>query len=359
MTSCEFDGDDWFYDSISRYKHLYMYDLQYPVTAFDWINNNFVCVATRGRPKHEITELSLPDKLCTSEELALSKNRDFQVVTGGFSSSEIRVLKHIPETRLICTSSVKNQDSIDIWRLGAHDTDLIETDGKIHSRKQKGTWSSIAAMDKNHVIFGSHGDNLCFADVITQNILLDTTELPFTCTSRISRISTLDNHTVCCCFTNGNLLMWDTREKTPTVHEINFERSNAHWTMDLCDTDLVQLSSGGDVLFLDTRKLKNVTSTNNIGLTTKDTDCLRVCLKLHKGNCLLYSVSGFDGNVYLYAVTSPSAEFVHEGHCKNCSVDLDPSNLNVVTHSWHPMENVILSAASDGSLHAWQPTSIL
>ena len=74
--------------------------------------------------------------------------------------------------------------------------------------------------------------------------------------------------------------MWDTREKTPTVHEINFERSNAHWTMDLCDTDLVQLSSGGDVLFLDTRKLKNVTSTNNIGLTTKDTDCLRICLKV-------------------------------------------------------------------------------
>ena len=37
------------------------------------------------------------------------------------------------------------------------------------------TWSLIAAMDKNHVIFGSHGDNLCFADVITQNILLDTT----------------------------------------------------------------------------------------------------------------------------------------------------------------------------------------
>ena len=83
--------------------------------------------------------------------------------------------------------------------------------------------------------------------------------------------------------------MWDTREKTPTVHEINFERSNAHWTMDLCDTDLVQLSSGGDVLFLDTRKLKNVTSTNNIGLTTKDTDCLRICLKVSIiQNCPVY-----------------------------------------------------------------------
>lgn len=28
-----------------------------------------VCVATRGRSRHEITELSLPDKLCTSEDL--------------------------------------------------------------------------------------------------------------------------------------------------------------------------------------------------------------------------------------------------------------------------------------------------
>lgn len=35
--------------------------------------------------------------------------------------------------------------------------------------------SSISELKKSHVIFGSHGDNLCYADVMSQTILQDTT----------------------------------------------------------------------------------------------------------------------------------------------------------------------------------------
>lgn len=70
---------------------------------------------------------------------------------------------------------------------------------------------------------------------------------------------------------------------------------------------------------------------------------------------LVICFAGFDGNVYLFSSDSPSPVFVHEGHVKNGSNDL--SKVKVVTHSWHPTENVVLSAATDGSLHAWQQTS--
>lgn len=36
-------------------------------------------------------------------------------------------------------------------------------------------WSLISELKKSHVIFGSHGDNLCYADVMSQTILQDTT----------------------------------------------------------------------------------------------------------------------------------------------------------------------------------------
>lgn len=354
MTTLSSDDDDWFYDSISRYKHLYMYDLQYPVTALDWINTNYVCVATRGRSRHEITELSLPDKLCTLEDLALSKNRDFQVVTGGFSSSQINAVKHMPDTRLICTSSVNNHGHLEIWKLGSQETDLIKLETRLNNRKPKGACSSITELKKSHVIFGSHGDNLCYTDVMSQSILQDTTG--FTCEGRLSCIRNLGELVVCGCFTSGQLLIWDTREKTPVLQETECDKS-VQWTMDCCETDMVQLSSGGDIQFRDYRKPKtcNMTLSNSIGFTSKDLEYLKICLKKQNGSLQEYSVSGFDGNVYLFSSDSTSPVFVHEGHVKNGSNDL--SKVKVVTHSWHPTENVVLSAATDGSLHAWQQTS--
>lgn len=75
------------------------------------------------------------------------------------------------------------------------------------------------------------------------------------------------------------------------------------------------------------------------------------------------SVSGFDGNIYIYEtskwpesnsgcpVVKPS--FVHRGH-EVCLEEDFKGTLTVLHHSWHLSQStLILSAASDGSLHAW------
>ncbi len=89
---------------------------------------------------------------------------------------------------------------------------------------------------------------------------------------------------------------------------------------------------------------------------------LITCFQFARHNNSTLSVSGFDGNVYLYetqqwtqeqssrAVVKP--EFVHRGH-EVCLDDFQ-GILTVLHHSWHPSQTqLVLSAASDGSLHAW------
>ena len=73
---------------------------------------------------------------------------------------------------------------------------------------------------------------------------------------------------------------------------------------------------------------------------------------------VLFFFVGFDGNVYIFKRSTSQDEiteplFKHEGHVMN---QTDHSNsLLVVKHLWHPwQQDLVMSAATDGSLHAWQ-----
>ena len=84
-----------------------------------------------------------------------------------------------------------------------------------------------------------------------------------------------------------------------------------------------------------------------------------------------FSVSGLDEHVHIFSSkrnkhlnddTSINENdwhkklkpvFTHHGHLAE-SNDFD-GNLRVLNHLWHPSkDNLILSSANDGSLHAWQ-----
>jgi len=76
--------------------------------------------------------------------------------------------------------------------------------------------------------------------------------------------------------------------------------------------------------------------------------------------CMLLSrvIAGCDSNVYVYKMplcdtNQLHPQFVHTGHKLKSS---NTSDVIVWTSSWHPgtVPNTIMSAASDGSLHAWQ-----
>jgi WD40 repeat protein len=64
------------------------------------------------------------------------------------------------------------------------------------------------------------------------------------------------------------------------------------------------------------------------------------------------SLSGFDGNVYVYNVSCTEkfkTVFVHDGHIKQS----DGVNCCVTSHMWY-RENIVISASDNSWLHCWQ-----
>lgn len=64
------------------------------------------------------------------------------------------------------------------------------------------------------------------------------------------------------------------------------------------------------------------------------------------------SLSGFDGNVYIYNVSCAEKFkkiFVHDGHIRQS----DGVNCCVTSHTWY-QENIVISASDNSWLHCWQ-----
>ncbi|XP_048247400.1 WD repeat-containing protein 73-like isoform X2 [Haliotis rufescens] len=117
------------------YKSLYMYDLQKPVQAADWLSSDCLVVATSDERKHELLELSLPAQVCVQEDSSgLTKDRDFQVVNGGFTDSSIISLHHLRQARKVL-ACVRGDNSVETWQLGSEDGNLIEKIGVLCSKK--------------------------------------------------------------------------------------------------------------------------------------------------------------------------------------------------------------------------------
>lgn len=362
-----FDDDDWFFDSIKMYSSLYMYDLQQPVTAMNWIDDGTrLCVAVSNDNKHEITEMSLPDKILKAEEenSGLVKDRDFRIINGGFCDNQVTTIKHIPNTRIICACPrvSSNSSGIEIWELGSEDTDLIQRMGSIKNPTPKHDTCKLAVFsEEKEAVFGSHSDNVCLADINTRQIIQQSQDSEST--EIISTVHTVDkNQILCCCQKSGDVVMLDKREKFKTVNKLtnSVSREGLYWTQDLDKSKetVYQLSSCGNINMLDIRKLSNEIACFNIEQKeTTQTNFLNIQLSADKKE--KFSVSGFDSFVYVFNCKETKCEatlkpcFVHEGHLKNC---IDQSKeTRVVTHLWHPWQpDLILSAAEDGSLHGWQ-----
>lgn len=65
------------------------------------------------------------------------------------------------------------------------------------------------------------------------------------------------------------------------------------------------------------------------------------------------SVSGFDGNVYVYNLTTePELVFTHDGHRH---VEGFTGRAQTLSHLWFPgIENLVISSAANATVHAWQ-----
>ncbi|XP_033760605.1 WD repeat-containing protein 73-like [Pecten maximus] len=373
------DDDDWLFDSIALYQNLFMYDLQHGITDMDWTDGNNVCIATSNGKKHELAELHLPEKLLktSQEEAGLIKNRDFHMNAGCYCPDQIACLRHVPNSRVVATSPNTEICKIQFWKLnGSDESDVIRNISTVENNKSKGSPAHITPVTgTNNVVFGSHLDNLCIVDSITGQ----TTSKGLQRCERISSMGLTDSNTlICCCQDTGELVTFDLREDISKVkHEHTntiSEGQKCFWTSSVTESGVYKLSSEGEV-----RKVEKHDWNNDVGrwYTELNPSSDFSYLKIHAlpGNedDTVY-ISGFDSNVYIFklplvsevggsterVVSKPC--FQHEGHLRNAGTctDVDNKVLTTVTHLLHPrQQDIVLSAATDGSLHAWQINTCL
>ncbi|XP_060071098.1 WD repeat-containing protein 73-like isoform X2 [Ylistrum balloti] len=363
------EADDWIFDSIALYRNLFMYDLQHGITAMDWTNNQNVCIATSSGSKHELAELHLPDKLLKTnqEEAGLIKNRDFHMNAGCYCPHRVACLRHVPKSRMIVTSSDTDTSKIQFWKLGSDDTDVIKNITTVENINSKGPAHITPVPGTSHMVFGSHLDNLCTVDSITGQITSKGLER----SEKISSMGFTDKHTlICCCQHTGDLVTFDLREDSKKVkfgHTSNVSvDQKCFWTCTVTESGVYKLSSTGEI-----RKTEKFDWSHDVGCwftelkTLSGINYLTINV-LPRDEDIIY-ISGFDSNVYIYKLPIMcSAEshkesemskyfFKHEGHWQNTTIDNKNDQLTTVTHILHPwQQDVALSAATDGSLHAWQ-----
>ncbi|XP_046560611.1 WD repeat-containing protein 73-like isoform X2 [Haliotis rubra] len=359
--------DDWLFDSIKKYKTLHMYDLHKPVQASDWLSSDRLVVATSDEKKHELLELSLPAQICVQEDSAngLTKDRDFQLVNGGFTDSSIISLHHLGQSVdtgqdyrkvLAC---VRGDNSVETWQLGSEDGNLIEKIGDLCSKNSTCHSAKLCVLDAHRLMFGSHLSSISVGDINTQQTVADTRDCQQDI--MISNMLLYDTCVLTSGLVSGELFLLDPRSRNITVEQVtNTCSSRETWTLcgDKSQTVVLQMCSSGDIHVRDCRNLKHCV--NSVQTKLQQAEPGEITLSICPTNPDLVAVTGVDGCVQIYdrskwgdtEVVTPV--FVHQGHI----ADREDQSQVILTsqHLWYPWkQGTLLSAASDGSLHIFHP----
>ncbi|XP_050398050.2 WD repeat-containing protein 73 [Patella vulgata] len=369
-------ADNWFFESVKKYNSLYMYDLQQQVISADWISEQGLCVSISNGRKHEILELSLPDRILVGEEqAALLKDRDFRVETGGFVEDRVTSLSHLPNTRnVVASTDVDN--SVSILQIGGENSDLICKQQTIVNKTPLRESSHVGVLSDNQVLFGSGVNDLCLTDVTIGTIISHFTGEMCKETLPISCLAPLDGSTCLACErSRGQTYTIDTRDSKlmcdlyasfhsnsiiTSIHSNSCHNSSeSYWTMCVSPDMkyIYQISNKGEFRYMDIRNSKNtVTIATKLSSTSQ-----KINLSCSSSGKYL-AMSGFDGNIQIYNINNITTEnkleaiFKHEGHMANSS---QPETLLSTVHLWYPGQSeLVLSGASDGSLHAWRPAFV-
>ncbi|XP_043548497.1 WD repeat-containing protein 73 [Chiloscyllium plagiosum] len=363
----ESDWDVWMLESLRLYNDLHVFELQQPTRVIEWIQDRSICVAgyNMGK-KNEILELSLPEKLCAKGNQGLCPERDFTVKHGGFSQRPIYNLKHVVGTSLLVSSGPPDT-LLQVWRLATDESDAITVVDSIQYQTPGSQWSKISAVcsPTPRVLHGSKVSNLSIQEITSHKVLFTT---GLADCEPISELEFLDHSIFSFCSLNGRLWLVDSRQPSSLIGHSDVpvsDEGGCHWTMGWAPGrwKVARLCSDGRVVLTDYRDLSRTLSLTKLAIPTTipNSDCLSLtwapCLQDH------LAVSGFNGTVHIYDTSSWLGEaggveptFIHRGH----SVVPEPDREKpiVTRHAWHPWkQQVLLSAADDGSFHVWNWTN--
>ncbi|KAK1327795.1 hypothetical protein QTO34_012703 [Cnephaeus nilssonii] len=358
-------AEDWLVESLRLYQDFHAFDLPGATRVLEWIGDGGVFVAGYEKlKKNEILHLTLPPRLSVKENQGLLPERDFKVCHGGFSDRSIFDLKHVPDTRLLVTSGLPGC-YLQVWQI-AEDSDVIEAVSTIAVHEKEGSlWPRIAICSSvaPGVLHGARLSGLKVVDLESQKI---TYTSGVSDSEELSSLQVLDADTFAFCCTSGRLGLVDTRQKWAPAENVGPGSGGGRWCAEVrgkCQDpgpNIASLCSDGLLRLLDPRDLCHPVRSVQCPVSTPspDPELLRVTWAPGLDNCL--AISGFDGTVQVYDVTSQDGMegrveplFTHRGH-----VFLDDHGTGaaplVTTHTWHPRKpRTLLSAASDASVHVW------
>ncbi|XP_043928561.1 WD repeat-containing protein 73 isoform X1 [Protopterus annectens] len=362
--------DDWFIESIKLYNDLHIYELQHATQVIEWTDEKNVCVAgCEFLKKNEILQLSLPQKLYNKDSQGLCPERDFKVEHGGFSERPVYSLRHIQGTSLLVTSGPPD-NSLQLWKIGAEDTDVIGLIGSIENRVMENIWSriSVSKMMSSRVLHGSRVNNIQVTDIESK---MELYKLDSDIIHVVSNLELLDSNLFLICSMHGGLWLADVRQHPGLIANAttNQQTSTEHWCMGInsfkigdgfASCKIATLSSERRIMVKDMRDLKKTLSQAKVSFPRQSLQNSFLCVTWSPVVEELLAVSGFDGTVHVYDTSSWNAAekevqplFIHKGHSFSDRGDEAEIPL-VTTHTWCPWKpRTILSAATDGSFHVW------
>ncbi|XP_060013967.1 WD repeat-containing protein 73 isoform X1 [Lagenorhynchus albirostris] len=347
------------------YQDFHAFDLSGATRVLEWIGDKGILVAGyESLKKNEILHLILPLRLSVKENQGLFPERDFRVRHGGFSDGSVFDLKYVPDTRLLVTSGLPGC-YLQVWQV-AEDSDVIKAVSTIDVHEKEGRlWPRMA-------IFSSaapgvlHGARLSSLKVVDLESQKTTYSSGVSDDELLSSLQVLDADTFAFCCTSGRLGLVDTRQKWTPSENLRPGSGSAggRWCAEAGGRgpgpSIASLGSDGQLCLLDPRDLCQPVSLVQcpVSMPSPDPELLRVTWAPGLDNCL--AISGFDGTVQVYDVTSWGGMgrqveplFTHKGHIFLDGNGMDTAPL-VTTHTWHPCKpRTLLSAASDASLHVW------
>nr|XP_006198486.1 WD repeat-containing protein 73 isoform X1 [Vicugna pacos] len=358
-------AEDWLVESLRLYQDFHAFNLSGATQVLEWMGDKGILVAGyESLKKNEILHLILPLRLSVKENQGLFPERDFKVRHGGFSDRSVFALKHVPDTRLLVTSGLPGC-YLQVWQV-AEDTDVIKAVSTIDVHETEGSlWSKVA-------IFSSAAPGVLHGVRLSSLKVVDLESQKTTYTSGVgdsellSSLQVLDADTFAFCCTSGRLGLVDTRQKWAPAEYLGPSPGSAggRWCAEAGGRgpgpSIASLGSDGQLCLLDPRDLCHPVSSVQCPVSTPspDPELLQVTWAPGLDHCL--AISGFDGMVQVYDVTSWDGMqgrvdplFTHRGHIFLDDNGADTAPL-VTTHTWHPDKpRTLLSAASDASLHVW------
>uniref|UniRef100_A0A8D0HIH6 WD repeat-containing protein 73 n=1 Tax=Sphenodon punctatus TaxID=8508 RepID=A0A8D0HIH6_SPHPU len=255
--------------------------------------------------------------------------------------------------------------------MAAEDADVkpISTIPTANAGQSPGAKIATSSCRAPCVLHGSRVDNVQITEIESkQRVYMAASE---NC-EEVSSLAFLDANAALVCSVKGQLCLVDTRQPPepqgdlPVSSALAGERWCAAAGTALPGSDaralpIARLSSEGRVVLTDVRNtpkpLKSAMCRASASRSGTEFLCVSWAPRLE--GCL--AVSGFDGTVHVYDTHSwgttgeeAAPAFVHRGHLFSEAEDGGGDPPLVTAHAWHPWKHrMLLSAASDGSLHVW------